>query len=228
MRIAALIGIFLMTGTAIATGSDDDDDRDLGQDQTQGQSQEQYQDQTQGQTQGQETAVNVENASAGGQAINEGNDQKVEFNSNYESQAPDILMVPNNNTEKCLRIFGLSFSTEGGGGGIGFPWRSAPCDFEQAADDAFAGGERDLGWFWKCQSKNLYKTFRAKGESKESAIDDCQTRMMAGVSQANVITRLQSDLAELSLLRQNELEQYRQSRERCENLTEKLEENCTK
>jgi len=223
MRIAALIGIFLMTGTALATGSDDDD-RDLGQDQTQGQAQDQYQDQTQGQ----ETMVNVENASAGGQAINEGNDQKVEFNSNYESQAPDILMVPNNNTEKCLRIFGLSFSTEGGGGGIGFPWRSAPCDFEQAADDAFAGGERDLGWFWKCQSKNLYKPFRAKGESKESAIDDCQSRMMAGVSQANVISKLQSDLAELNLLRQNELEQYRQSRERCQNLTETLEENCTK
>lgn len=223
MRIVALIGIFLMTGTALATGSDDDD-RDLGQNQTQDQYQKQYQ--------GQETMVNVENASAGGQAINEGNEQKIEFNSNYKSQAPDIFMVPNNNTEKCLRIFGLSFSTEGGGGGIGFPWRSAPCDFEQAADDAFAGGERDLGWFWKCQSKNLYKTFRAKGESKESAIGDCQTRMMAGVSQAQMITKLQGDLNEVNRLRDSELIQYRESRDRmqraCEDTTSKLEENCTK
>jgi hypothetical protein len=221
MRIATLIGVLLLAGIAFATGTNDDDS-----DGTQEQGQEQYQGQDQ--AQGQEQTVSIENAAAGGQAVNEGNEQKVEFNSNYEGQAPDIVMIPNNNTEKCLRIFGLSFSTTDGGGGIGFPWRSAPCDFEQAADDAFSGGERDLGWFWKCQNKNLYKQFRSKGESNESAMTDCQDRMMKSVSQTQMIARLKDDVRELNLLRQQELEQYRQSRQRCEDLADKLEENCTK
>ena len=51
---------------------------------------------------------------------------------------------------------------------------------------------------------------------------------MKGVSQTQMIARLQQDLAEMNLLRENELEQYRQSRERCNDLTAKLEENCTK
>ena len=219
MKTLLLIGAFFFAGIAFATGGDDDDS-----DQTQGQEQQQ----TQGQEMQQHQTLNVDSGAAGGSAVNEGNEQKVEFNSNYESQAPDVVLIPNNNTEKCLRIFGLSFSTTDGGGGIGFPWRSAACDFEQAADDAFAAGERDLGWFWKCQSKNLYKPFRSKGESKESAMVDCQERMMQGVSQASMIVRLQRDLAEMNLLRENELEQYRQSRRRCEDLTAKLEENCTK
>jgi hypothetical protein len=220
MRTLLLIGAFFFAGMAFATGDDDDSDGN----QAQGQDQQQHQ----GQEMQQSQTLNVESAAAGGQAVNEGNEQKVEFNSNYESQAPDVVLIPNNNTEKCLRIFGLSFSTTDGGGGIGFPWRSAACDFEQAADDAFAAGERDLGWFWKCQSKNLYKPFRSKGESKESAMSDCQDRMMQGVSQASMITRLQQDLTELNRLREQELEQYRQSRQRCNDLTEKLEENCTK
>ncbi len=223
MKIAMLIGVLLLAGMAFATGSSEDDS-----DQQQDQGQEQGQHQGQGQEQQQNQTLSVESAAAGGQAVNEGNEQKVEFNSTYESQAPDVVLIPNNNTEKCLRIFGLSFSTTDGGGGIGFPWRSAACDFEQAADDAFAAGERDLGWFWKCHSKNLYKPFKGKGESAESAIDDCQAKMTDGVNQAQMVTRLQRDLAELNLLRQDELDQYRQSRRRCEDLTNKLEENCTK
>ena len=219
MKLLMLIGVLLLAGTAFATGGSDDDG-DLTQTQDQDQFQEQYQ--------GQEQTVSIENAAAGGQAVNEGNEQKVEFNSSAEAPAPDVIMIPNNNTEKCLRIFGLAFSTQDGGGGIGFPWRSAACDFEQAADDAFAGGERDLGWFWKCQSKNLYKPFRSKGESKESAMTDCQNRMMQGVSQTQMIAKLRDNLVELNVLREQELEQYRQSRRRCEDMTAKMEENCTK
>ena len=222
MRTVLLIGALLFAGIAFATGGGNDDD------QNQDQSQTQEQDQYQGQEMQQQQTLNIESAAAGGKAVNEGNEQNVAFNSVAEARAPDIVMVPNNNTEKCLRIFGLSISTQDGAAGIGFPWRSAPCDFEQAADDAFAGGERDLGWFWKCQNKNLYKRFRSKGESDESAITDCQERMMQGVSQASMIARLQRDLAELNLLREEELEQYRQSRQRCQDLTAKLEENCTK
>lgn len=223
MRTAILIGALLFAGIAFATGGDDDDS-----DGNQAQGQDQGQEQYQGQEQMQNQSLNVESAAAGGSAVNEGNEQNVNFNSVAEARAPDIVMVPNNNTEKCLRIFGLSISTQDGAAGIGFPWRSAPCDFEQAADDAFAGGERDLGWFWKCQNKNLFKRFRSKGESDESAITDCQDRMMKGVSQASMIARLQQDVAELNQLREEELEQYRQSRQRCQDLTAKLEENCTK
>ncbi len=81
----------------------------------------------------------------------------VNNNTTYEASAPNIVMVPNNNTESCLRVFGIMFSNQQGGGGLGIPWRSKKCDYEQAADDAFAQGEQKLGWYWKCQNPNLYK-----------------------------------------------------------------------
>lgn len=77
----------------------------------------------------------------------------------FEGGAPDIVMVPNNNTEQCLRVIGIMFSNSSGGGGIGYPYRSRKCDYEAAADDAFAQGNVELGWYWKCQNKNLYKKF---------------------------------------------------------------------
>ncbi len=86
-----------------------------------------------------------------------GGNSSMEFNSTVKASAPDIILVPNNNTERCLRVWGLSFSNTSGGGGIGIPWRSKKCDFEQAADDAFAAGQHKLGWYWKCQNSNLYK-----------------------------------------------------------------------
>ena len=96
-----------------------------------------------------------------------------------ENNSSNVVLVPNNNTESCVRVWGIAFGKDGSSGALGIPWRSAKCDFEQAADDAFAAGERDLGWFWKCHNKNLYKQFRGKDESKESAIDDCHARMLA-------------------------------------------------
>lgn len=86
-----------------------------------------------------------------------------------ESQAPDVVIVPNNNTEGCLRVFGLFVSTQDGAGGIGYPWRSKECDLEAAADDAFAQGNAVLGWTFKCKQKSLKKAFggrdwRAAGE----------------------------------------------------------------
>lgn len=73
--------------------------------------------------------------------------------------APVVTFVPNNNTENCLRVIGLSFANSSGGGGLGWPYRSKKCDYEQAADDAFAQGQFKIGWYWKCQNKNLYKRF---------------------------------------------------------------------
>lgn len=120
---------------------------------------EQQQRQQQGQIQGQaqsSSSVSTSNAAAAASAQQDQANQQ-NITSNYEAQAPDVILIPNNNTENCLRIWGLSFSTTSGGAGLGIPWRSKKCDFEAAADDAFAQGQIKMGWYWKCKNKNLYK-----------------------------------------------------------------------
>lgn len=90
-----------------------------------------------------------------------------------ENNSSNVVLVPNNNTESCLRVIGIAWGENGKSGALGWPYRSKKCDFEQAADDAFAAGERKLGWYWKCQNKNLYGRWydRAKGEEKSTATD---------------------------------------------------------
>lgn len=112
-----------------------------------------------------------------------------------ENNSSNVVLVPNNNTENCLRVWGIAFGKDGSSGALGVPWRSKACDYEQAADDAFAGGERDLGWFWKCHNKNLYKPFRSKDESVDSAIADCHTRMLATTSTSDVVRKLEEQLS---------------------------------
>ena len=114
---------------------------------------EQVQDQDQTQDQAQ-----LQTASASAAASSEQAQDNVQ-QTTFEGGAPDIVMVPNNNTEPCLRVIGIMFSGTSGGAGIGWPYRSKMCDFEAAADDAFAQGQIDIGWFWKCKNKNLYKDF---------------------------------------------------------------------
>ena len=114
--------------------------------------------------------------------------------SSVENNSSNVVLVPSNNTESCVRVWGIAFGKDGTSGALGIPWRSKRCDLEQAADDAFAGGERDLGWFWKCHNKSLYKAFQSKGESAESAIDDCHTRMLATTSTSDVVRKLEERL----------------------------------
>ena len=125
------------------------------------QSQDQWQHQGQSQTQQQVASANASVSTAatamGGQAVNDGNSLSVS-----SEQAGDIILVPNNNTEKCLRVIGISFGNTDGGGGIGWPYRSQQCDLEAAADDAFAQGDRELGWMLKCKQKNIRKAFGGK------------------------------------------------------------------
>jgi hypothetical protein len=101
---------------------------------------------------------------------------------NYESGPADLVLVPNNNTENCLRVFGFSAGNRDGSAMFGIPFRSKRCDYEQAADDAFAAGEREIGWFWKCHNSSLYKPFRDRGESREQAIEDCVARMVGPIT----------------------------------------------
>jgi len=97
----------------------------------------------------------------------------------FEGSAPDVILIPNNNTESCLRVFGLAFSNQSGGGGIGYPWRSAACDFQRIADDSAARGDHRLADYWRCHKKNIYKTFKRKGVSKDEAIEACYYKMWA-------------------------------------------------
>jgi len=128
--------------------------------------------------------LTVENSAAGGSADNEGNSLSVE--SNYESGPGDLILVPNNNTEGCLRVIGLAWGDKDASAMLGFPFRSKACDFEGSGDDAFAQGQAKQGWFWKCQSKNLYKRFKEPGkkyplfwreQDKLAAQERCQLKM---------------------------------------------------
>lgn len=123
-------------------------------------------------------------------AVNEGIEVDASDQSRIENNSSNVVLVPNNNTESCLRVWGLGWGNASGSGGIGIPVRSKKCDYEQAADDAFAAGERDLGWFWKCENANLYKSFKDRGESKESAKIDCFDKMVGGVRATETISTM--------------------------------------
>ena len=110
-------------------------------------------------------------------ATNAGNAQNTSFNT--EASAPDIILVPNNNTANCQKVYGISFSTQDGGAGIGIPYRDKSCDFEQAADDAASTGQHAIAWFWRCHKKNLYKQFNGRAKHKEQQIRECHKQMLS-------------------------------------------------
>ena len=167
-----------------------------------------------------EAAANsVSTSEAAASATNEGNALSV--NSRYESGPADLVLVPNNNTENCLRVFGFSFGNREGSGMLGVPFRSKSCDYEQAADDAFAAGERELGWFWKCQNKSLYKTFQLDGMSKDEAKDLCHRKAVGEIGNVQTIEALKGDLAFLQ--REREIE-----RENCEASKDRIGQACRK
>lgn len=244
--IAFCILCVLFAPIAMATGGGNDDDcrghscNNTEQDQRQHQDQDQYQGQHQDQQQyaegGDATGGAAYADATGGDADatamsganNEGID--IDASDHSENNNTNVVLVPNNNTENCLRVWGISFGNGDGAGGIGIPWRSKKCDFEQAADDAFAAGERELGWFWKCQNPNLYKSFKDKGESNEQAQEDCHARMVGGVTALRTIETLREDLAFERQERLIERDQARESRERleiaCQESTNRVLEAC--
>jgi hypothetical protein len=162
-----------------------------------------------------------ESISEGGSASasNEGIDIDASENNSIENNSSNVVLVPNNNTESCVRVFGVAFGKNGESGAIGFPWRSKKCDFEQAADDAFAAGERELGWFWKCRNPNLYKQFKGKNVEKQEAMDRCHASMVGNVSALKTIETLKEQLTTSEELRKIE-------RNRHEKLTEELNTQC--
>lgn len=235
MLLATAVFFFVCIQSAYATGGGNDDDcrghscnemdqrQDQDQGQHQGQEQDQHQDQDQGQDQTQSlenaNTLNVETAAAGGAANNEGNQQNIEISSNYEGGPADLVLVPNNNTERCLRVFGFSFGNTDGSGMLGLPFRSAQCDYGQFASAADAQGNLELGWYWRCHMKSAYRTFKDKGEKAETAISQCHDRMIGAVGMVRTIETLREQLTASEELRQIE-------RNRHENLTEELSEQC--
>lgn len=197
---------------------------DYGNDEAMSQEQLQLQKQLQGQAQGQ--------LATGGAATssNEGINIDTSETSNIENNSSNTVLVPNNNTENCLRVFGIAWGKNGESGALGLPWRSKKCDFEQAADDAFAAGERESGWFWKCQNSNLYKQFKKKNVSTEMAQESCLAKMVGEVRAMQRIETLTTQLTEINTLRENELTQYRESRERlteaCNDSKNRMLESC--
>ena len=228
MKTITTIAILLLAGAAYATGGGGDPDPNQEQDQHQGQGQGQHQGQDQGQLQGQHQG---QEAFGGDASANmEGVDVQNNTQFSSESTNTNVVLVPNNNTEPCLRVIGISFGNSSGAGGIGWPYRSSKCDFEQAADDAFAAGERDIGWFWKCQNPNLHKRFKGKDEDRMKAAADCLEVMQKGVTQTDMIRELKEQLTALESLREDDMIEYQRKlagqKERCNETSNRIAETC--
>lgn len=204
------------------------------QEQQQGQQQEQNQHQKQGQQQGQKTDVDVV---SGGAELDNEIDLDLSDQSRVENNSSNVVLVPNNNTESCLRVFGISWGNGDGAGAFGIPWRAKACDFEQAADDAAASGHLAMAWYWRCHKKNLYKTFRIPGvkKSAEQLVTACHDKMSglleAGSLQADFETlqkKYDIILAEYQEANQYAVEQRKRLEEACEIRTNRALEACTK
>ena len=147
--------------------------------QMQDQKQVQKQNQKQMQSQEMSNVVSTTSTASVSGVSAAGGDSSMEYNSVVESSAPDIIMVPSNNTSDCMKVYGLSFSNTGGGGGLGWPYRDKACDFESAADDAAAEGQHVIAWYWRCHKKNLHKQFKNVTKDKDQQIKVCHKTMMA-------------------------------------------------
>ena len=215
--------------------------------------QDQKQGQAQGQAQGQVTNVKTKTKSeatatadatvyseggsggAGGEggsasSSNEGITVDASEATNIENNSSNIVLVPNNNTENCLRVIGLAFGKNGESAAFGWPFRSKKCDYEGAADDAFAAGERELGWFWKCENPNLYKSFKDKGDTADTAKRACLDQMVGGVTAIKTITSLTEQLEFSEEERRIAREKHQQSVERltsaCDESKDRILQAC--
>ena len=126
----------------------------------------------------------VSSASSGG------NTQEVGLSSSTENNSTNVVLVPNNNTESCLRVWGIMFGNSSASGGIGVPTRSKACDYEQAGDDAAAAGDHNLAWYWRCHKRALYKPFKTNGLNKQGAIVGCFEKMTDFADNRLLLTRI--------------------------------------
>ncbi len=158
----------------------------------------------QAQQQGQQTTVNIGGGEGAGAlsetstTMNSDDDVTITENNSVENNSSNVVLVPNNNTESCLRVVGIAWGKNGESGALGWPFRSKKCDYEGNADDAFAQGNLELGWWWKCQSSNNYDPFveRRKGIPRRVENDEAKTACFA---MAVGESRLQDTIDQLRL-----------------------------
>ena len=194
---------------------------------------EQKQSQKQGQGQEQQVVVNIGGEDGAGALVNEapttlttgsttleGGDTT--FNSTNKSS--NVVLVPNNNTENCLRIWGISFGNSSASGGIGYPHRSAACDYEQAADDAAAVGDQNLAWYWRCHKRNIRKPFKGKGVSSAQATEACHAKMTQFMDVGTLAMRN----SELERRVQILLDEREFDSDRCEESKDRIMAGCVK
>jgi hypothetical protein len=225
-----LVIALVISFEAGATGSKRDDTQEQAQAQQQDQGQEQSQHAT-ADAVSDSVSESMSTSDSTSSASNDGNQLTVEGD-RVENNSSNVVLVPNNNTESCVRVFGLAFGKNGESGAFGFPWRSRACDFEQAADDAFAAGERDLGWFWKCQNKNVARPFRLDGMSWDEAKHECHRKAVGTADAYATIDKLKRDLEFIQNERSIERAQYKESVQRldeaCNESKDRILDACKK
>jgi len=176
---------------------------------TQEQDQKQYQDQDVTINIGGEDGQPFVTTNAAPTTLNSEDNSSVEFNTSNESH--NTVMIPNNNTESCLRVFGLGFPTSQGSVVLGLPWRSGPCDLEASADDAFAQGNLALGWMFKCKMKANKKAFGTEA--------NCLSQTVEAIDMKAEIERLRANNKML-------LEERTIDRQKCEESKDRLFATC--
>lgn len=160
------------------------------------------------------TVVDVDtgSAAAGAEANNTGNNLSV----TAESGPANLVLVPNNNTESCLRVFGFSGGNRQGSAMFGIPFRSSACDYDKAADAAAATGDHETAWFWRCHKKALYKPYRdGRGkEAREAAIAACHAAMVGPINAQRTIDALRERLAFIENERQVDRDKCEEAKDR--------------
>ena len=170
---------------------------------------------------------------AGGnaQATNDGVSTEISNDYKSESHNTNVVLVPNNNTANCMRVWGISFGTSEGAAGLGLPTRDASCDFEQAADDAAATGNHKIAWWWRCHKKNLYKTFMTNRSAAEARLAcwNSMVEMIAPIDTSSILIP-EEEYQELLMaqVQQEEIEQLEDRYAQQQNLIEELREEVDK
>ena len=187
--------------------------------QQQQQQQQQWQNQESSQHQSNEAlSESIANSDAAASASNDGNSLSV--NSAYERGPAEVVLVPHNNTANCQRVYGLGGGNTSGNIVLGFPFRDKTCDLEAAADDAFAQGNIELGWVFKCKQKNLQKAFGSKNNWRKDGEQLC-------LGSATNVMQMHDRIRMLETQKQTLLEERKFDHERCNEEKTRIVEGCT-
>ena len=142
--------------------------------------------------------------------------QSLSVESNHEAGPEEVVLVPNNNTANCQRVYGFGGGNRSGNAVLGVPFRDKTCDLEAAADDAFAQGNITLGWVFKCKQKNLKKAFGGEQEC------------LAAVANPSIVKQLRERVVVLEGQKETLLLERQYDQERCAEESKRAHESCVK